>query len=596
MTQIDYTSRDFAALRSDLIQLINYRTDLAWDPTDFSDLGNVLVEAFAYMGDIMSHYIDRAANETTVDTAIKTETLINFGNLYGYKPSGPTPATVSLIFTNVSANTVDLPLGTQVMAPLSYGPFSEVYFETTSSHVGILPGQSITVSAVEGKTVNTDRPDLIDPTYNKPIPANVGLTTGLANQSILLPFDTGIIDGSLTVYIGQSAAFAPWTYVSNLLEQQPEALVFTTTQNTDGTLNIIFGDNVNGAVPPANQLISAIYKKGAGAAGNVVPGAITEVTFVPGNVDPQVTSYFTVTNSVAATGGADADNQTQIKKKIKAAVATRGRAVTLKDYENLAVLVPQVGRAKASGAYYSAINLYIQSQNDPSSLTPGVSLSPRGITAISSGHVGATVTSGYVTYTTDADHGYVVNDYISISGISPSGYNATNVQITNVPTSNTFVIANSTTTAGYVSGGTVIDPQPTSAWNTLANSVSTYLADKIPVGTTLTVLPPAYIPVYMTINLTIAPAQSKTTMQQSVYTAILGPNGLFAYDNNPFNRTITVSQVITTVQSIPGIVDVSIGAMNIDNLGGVSNLAFSANQIPYLTIGNLNIPTPTGGV
>ena len=596
MTQIDYTSRDFAALRADLIQLINSRTDLAWDPTDYSDLGNVLVEAFAYMGDIMSHYIDRAANETAVDTAIKKETLLNFANLYGYKPSGPTPATVDLLFTNVSANTVDLPIGTQVMAPLSYGPFSEVYFETTVSAIGIIPGQSISLSAVEGKTVNTDRPDQIDSTYNKPRPANIGLSTGLPNQTLSIPYDIGIIDGSLTVYIGQGVAFSAWTYVSNLLEQQPESLVFTTTQNTDGTINIVFGDNVNGAIPPANQLVSALYKTSAGSSGNVVPSAITEVTFVPGNADPLAITYFTVTNTTSATGGADADDQTQIKKKIKAAIASRNRAVTLTDYENLAALVPQVGRAKASGQYYSAINLYIQSQNDPSSLTTGVELSPRNITAISPGHVGATSTSGYVTYTTDANHGYIVNDYISISGISPTGYNATNVQITNVPAANTFVIANATTTAGYVSGGTVIDPQPTSSWDILAINVSNYLADKIPVGTTVTVLPPAYIPVYMTINITIQASQSKAAMQQKVYTALIGSNGLFAYDNNPFNRTITVAQVITAVQSIPGIVDVSIGAMNTDNLGGTSNLAFSANQIPYLPINNLTIPTPTGGV
>jgi len=72
--QIDYTSRDFAALKADLISLIKERTGTAWDPTDYSDLGHVLVESFAYMGDIMSHYLDRIANETTLDTAIQRST------------------------------------------------------------------------------------------------------------------------------------------------------------------------------------------------------------------------------------------------------------------------------------------------------------------------------------------------------------------------------------------------------------------------------------------------------------------------------------------------------------------------------------------
>ena len=72
---IDYTSRDYAALKADIISLINLNTGKNWDPSDNSDLGNVLVDAFAYMGDIMSYYIDRVANETRVDTAVKTDTL-----------------------------------------------------------------------------------------------------------------------------------------------------------------------------------------------------------------------------------------------------------------------------------------------------------------------------------------------------------------------------------------------------------------------------------------------------------------------------------------------------------------------------------------
>ena len=96
--QIDYTSRDFDALKTDLVNLINARTNIDWDASDPSDLGAVLVEAFAYMGDIMSYYLDRVANETTVDTAVKRETLLNFAKLYGYKPSGPTPATITILF------------------------------------------------------------------------------------------------------------------------------------------------------------------------------------------------------------------------------------------------------------------------------------------------------------------------------------------------------------------------------------------------------------------------------------------------------------------------------------------------------------------
>jgi hypothetical protein len=584
MSEIDYTSRDFTALRSDIIQLINSRTGYNWDPTDYSDLGNVLVESFAYMGDIMSHYIDRVANETSVSTAIKRETLLNFANLYGYKPSGPTPATVDVIFTNVSDQTIDIPAGTQVMAPLSYGPFSEVYFETDDAKVAIIPGQSITVGCTEGKTVNTDRPDLINPTYNKPLPANIGLSTGLPNQNFAIPYDTNIIDKSLIVYVGQGIAFAPWAYVDNLLESGPEELVFSTLQNTDGTLNIVFGDNITGAIPPSNQLISAIYKTSTGSSGNVIANSIKELTFIPGNIDPQARSYFTVTNSTPAMGGADADNTTQLKNKITAVISTRRRAVTLKDYENLALTVPRVGKTKADAAYYSSVIIYVQSQNDPTTSTPGVGTNPRVITAVASG----TPSAGSVTYTTETDHGYVVDDVVTITKTVPAVYNKTGAQITAV-TSNTFTIVNDAT-GSFVSNGLVVNLKPTSSWESLALDVNSYLADKIPVGTTVTVLSPTYVPVYMALNVTVSSSQSALAIKQLVYAALIGTNGVFGYDNNPFGRKITLSQIYTSVsKASTGITDVEITAMNVDGGSGHTNLSFASNEIPYLTIGNLTI-------
>ena len=99
--QIDYTSRDYAALKSDLVGLISQKTGVNWEVTDPNDLGSILIESFAYMGDIMSYYLDRIANETSIDTATKRENLLNFAALYGYKPTGPTPATLRVKFTNL---------------------------------------------------------------------------------------------------------------------------------------------------------------------------------------------------------------------------------------------------------------------------------------------------------------------------------------------------------------------------------------------------------------------------------------------------------------------------------------------------------------
>lgn len=509
--QIDYTSRDYEALKADLISLVSYNTGKNWVPSDPSDLGNVLLEAFAYMGDIMSYYTDRVANETTVSTAVQTSTLLGFAQLYGFKPSGPTPAVATIQFTNISSNTVDLPSGTQVMAPLTYGPYSQAYFETTVGYTSIQPGQVINVLAQEGQTVNTDREDFIDQTYRQALPANIGTSDGSANQNIVI-LDTNIIDSSLVVYIGQGIAFAPWAYVDTLLEYGPTDLVFTTQQNADETLTVIFGDGINGSIPSSGQLISATYKTSVGIYGNVVSNSVTELSFIPGNVDPEATTYFSVTNPAPAIGGADRDSTENLRQKIKAAIITRRRAVTLADYNYLTTQVSGVGKSNASAAVYSLVNLYVQPLDD------------------------------------------------------------------------------GTTTPGLVSG------VPTNTWNSLAANVSNYMSDKIPVGVTLNVLPPAYVPVYLSATVAINQTYRQNVVKLGVFKAMLDSDvGLFAYSNNSFGRSVPLSAIISAIAQVDGVASVNITTCNVDGTSTATSLVLSPNQIPYLLAANLSV-TITGGI
>ena len=583
--QIDYTSRDFAALKADLIALIKERTGTLWDPTDYSDLGNVMVESFAYMGDVMSHYLDRVANEVSIDTAIKTDTLLSFATLFDYVPSGPTPAEVYVTFTNVSASSISIPVGTQVMAPLSYGPFYQVYFETKESATALAAGASITLLCEEGKTVNTDRPDLIDKTYNRPLPASVGTSTGEKNQNFLI-LDKNVISGSITAYVGQGVAFSAWTYKDNLFEWGPTDNVFTTKLNADGTLYLVFGDGVNGAIPTSGQLVSVKYKTSAGLSGNVKALAVKELTFIPGNIDAEAITYLTVSNPAAAYGGANGDGLNQLRSKTKAAINTRRRAVTLDDHEKLALLVPQVGKVKAVSSVYSSVTMYVQSQND-NSATPGLVST---VAAVS----GVTDAGGVVTYTTSAAHGFYEGQSVTITGVNPSAYNLSGVAIASVPTSTTFTVINAAT-GSFVSGGTATSLTPTTTWNTVKTNIDSYMTDKIMVGTTLTVQPPVYVPVYLALNVTAKAAYKQSDIRLAVYQAFLGTNGLFAYDNNVFGDTITLSSVISAAQVLPGITDVSVTKLNTTNASSAATISLADNQVPYLSADNLTI-TVTGGI
>jgi uncharacterized phage protein gp47/JayE len=510
-SQIDYTSRDYTSLIEDLTSLVNVRTNYAWTADDPNDLGTILLESFAYMGDIMSYYIDRVSNELTLDTAARRKTLVDLGKLYGYRVSGPTPARVNVVFENISEITLDIPVGTQVLATLLYGDFTEVYFETLQNATQLAPGDTVTLLCQEGKTVNTDRPDLVSPTTNKPLPVNLGTSDGTAAQVVSL-IDPNIVDNSVIVYVGQGVAFTPWNYVESLTEAGPNQLVFTTNVDEDGITSLEFGDGINGAIPPAGQVISALYRTSAGVAGNLNSGTIEEVTFIPGNTVPEAIGYLAVSNPTASFGGADGDDNDQIRNKVKDAITTRRRAVTLTDYAALATQVPTVGRAKAIAAVYSSVTLYLQTQNDDS-ITPGV-----------------------------------------VSGTA------------------------------------------TPTWTQLSGEVSSYLADKIPVGTTVTVQPPTYVDFYVTLDVVVDSSYNNDDVEQDIRDAFLNPGGLFAYESVDFGQLVSYSAVMSKAFGIPGVRSVVISKLNTDDSSSASTAGVQLvnGQIPVLQTSNFDINTSGG--
>jgi len=96
---VDYTSRDYAALRAELILRLKDRVP-NWTGDDPSDFGVALVESFAYMGDLVNYYIDRIANESYILTATQRQSLLNLASMYGYYPKGYVGASCTATFTN----------------------------------------------------------------------------------------------------------------------------------------------------------------------------------------------------------------------------------------------------------------------------------------------------------------------------------------------------------------------------------------------------------------------------------------------------------------------------------------------------------------
>jgi hypothetical protein len=95
---IQYINKDFTELRA---SLINYaRTYFPTTYNDFSPAspGMMFMEMAAYVGDIMSFYLDNQIQETYLQYARQTNNLYELAYMFGYKPNVTQVATVDIDF------------------------------------------------------------------------------------------------------------------------------------------------------------------------------------------------------------------------------------------------------------------------------------------------------------------------------------------------------------------------------------------------------------------------------------------------------------------------------------------------------------------
>ena len=245
--QVDYTSRDYASIREDLINLIPlYAPD--WVSRDPADFGIILLEMFSYMGDLLNYYVDRASNEAFLSTASQRDSILKIASVLGYTPTDSIPATVTLTFSNSTGASIVVPANTQVATTtVVNGVNTHIIFETDSA-ITVSTGASTNVAATEGETITDEI---------------VGNSDGTSDQEFLLA-DSPVISDSISVTVNDTV----YTSVPYIIDAGGTDAVFYSKTDAEDITSIIFGDGVSGRIPPANAQILATYRVGGGVKGN----------------------------------------------------------------------------------------------------------------------------------------------------------------------------------------------------------------------------------------------------------------------------------------------------------------------------------------
>lgn len=439
--QVDYTSRDYTAIRNDMISLIpNYAPE--WTNRDPADFGMTLIELFSYMGDILNYYIDRSANEAFINTASQRDNILQLARLLAYTPTESTASTVTLTFQNSTDAPITVPALTKVATTnVTSASSNQIIFETTAAvtvpaKVGTVNG-SINILATQGETVTDEL---------------IGSSTGVSNQLFQLA-ETPVINNSVTVTINGVS----YSRVQYLIDYNNNDPVFTTITNASGVTFILFGDNISGRIPPNGAAIYATYRTGGGVSGNV---AANNVQFILTNV----VGGLTVNNQTAASGGADPESTDSIRINAPRSIRSLNRAVSLRDYSEIALQVSGVAKSISIADVYTSVTIFIAPFGD------------RGV---------------------ESDN-----------------------------------------------------TTPTTVFQNLSTEVQTYLIDKSPANTSITVQPPKYVGINLIVNLTILPQYKQQLVKTAVETVLYD---LLAFDNVIFADRITLQDVMTTISGVPGV-------------------------------------------
>jgi hypothetical protein len=350
--QVDYTSRDYASIREDLIDLIPEYAPL-WTNRDPADFGMTILETFAYMGDILNYYIDKSANEAFISTASQRDNVLQLAKLLGYKPTESTASTVTVTFSNTSASPITVPALTQVAtSTVSNASTNQIVFETDAAVTVPAGSTSTTATATQGITVSSEL---------------IGTSNGQVNQTFQLA-ESPVINGSISLLVGS----INYTEVQYLIDYNSYDPVFSTYTNAAGTTFIVFGDNISGRVPPNNSQIYATYRVGGGAEGNVATNTIKYIITNAASGLSVLNKYVSASNDGSASGGADPESTDSIRINAPLSVRSLNRAVSLSDYSALVVQVSGVAKAIAIADVYSSVTVFFAPYGDKGVQVDGV--------------------------------------------------------------------------------------------------------------------------------------------------------------------------------------------------------------------------------
>lgn len=309
-----------------------------WTDLSVHDPGITIMEAFAYLTDTLMYRLNR----------VPEKLYAVYLNLLGTSLHPPGSAETMLEFTRLSsggaAPEIRIPRGTQVGCPPGVPGAPQPVFTTTAAAVlpagqasVLVPAADVTLYDAVPIGTGTGRPGQSFVIPNAPIVSGAGLAV-----AIEVPAGTRLSSGEAVLVDGK-----PFRYcreVEAFADARPGEVPVRIDRSAGVAMFAWWDEEFGGTgalpvVPGPGAEVRAWYRGGGGQRGNVGAGQLTVLRSpLPG---------VRVSNPEPATGGRDGEALENALRRAPQDFQARDRAVTVRDYEVLAMRHGGVARARA---------------------------------------------------------------------------------------------------------------------------------------------------------------------------------------------------------------------------------------------------------
>jgi len=424
-TAVNYLSRDYKSLRTDLI---NWAKAFHPDTLNYFNDANpdvMYLEMCAYVGDMLSYYTDKTFNEAFRTTAQSRTSLVRIANDLGFFELGSTPASTQVVFSiRVPYVTVDgvnypdpnylIALKPEVKLKATNGQFYEVLEDVNFADKR---------NRIEIMNLDSNN-QLVDYTIEKYLPAKAGQTKVqrfYVSETLSKPFlNVTINDNEVTEVVGvitepgnvfvipevsefsdpdkrfyevrdlvQKTLFLevnPTDTINQTIKTGEQVEVpkrFIARRDENDLVTVTFGNNAIsydtfeeliqttavgdlnlstvltntslGEIPAPNTTLFIKYRVGGGSKTNAQVGQINNIAykqFYPPSSSVNFTKLqavratLAVVNNIAAVGGKEVPTVEEIRATAGRVFATQDRGVTYPDIRTLIDTMPaKYGRA-----------------------------------------------------------------------------------------------------------------------------------------------------------------------------------------------------------------------------------------------------------